>query len=163
MSDKLIGYTTRFNAFWKTSPTGWKAFNSNGEGIDISNKIEKLGSSLDNVVDWVNIMFYDATPTELGCPTGEKINLDSYKLVLDAFKAYVPKNKIIMGFEPGSQAAGGEWEGKVVDKQVIDYLKANSYGGIMFWAINHVTDPIDGVNTGDNAQDLAEYANATHL
>lgn len=41
-----------------------------------------------------------------------------------------------MGFEPGGQAAGGKWEGFVIDEEVIDYVQANGYGGVMFWAIN---------------------------
>ena len=42
-----------------------------------------------------------------------------------------------MGFEPGYQAAGGIWEGIDVDKQVIDYIEDNNFGGIMFWSANN--------------------------
>ena len=42
-----------------------------------------------------------------------------------------------MGFEPGYQAAGGIWEGMEVDKQVIDYIEENNFGGIMFWSANN--------------------------
>ena len=42
-----------------------------------------------------------------------------------------------MGFEPGYQAAGGIWEGMEVDKQVIDFIEDNNFGGIMFWSANN--------------------------
>ncbi|MCP3964763.1 MAG: hypothetical protein GY750_04725 [Lentisphaerae bacterium] len=161
MSDKLIGYTTRFNAFYKESPfknnpDGWA---SDGEGIDIDNTIKDLGSSLDQVVDWVNIMMYDVPPTLLDAPDNA-FTLDTYKKILGYFEQYVSKNKIVMGFEPGFQAANGNWEGMIVDKEVIDYIKANGYGGIMFWAVND-TNKASNSDTynGQNAQDLAAYAN----
>ena len=63
-----------------------------------------------------------------------------------------------MGFEPGGQNAGGNWEGMDVDKQVIDYIKLNYYGGIMFWAVNQPASAGSTEITGDNAQELAGYA-----
>ena len=72
-------------------------------------------------------------------------------------KKYLSRDKIVMGFEPGGQAAGGVWEGMEVDKQVIDYVKANGYGGVMFWAINQPALNSTEV-TGENAQKLAGYA-----
>jgi len=57
-----------------------------------------------------------------------------------------------MGFEPGPQWNGGVWEGGHTDEAVIDYMKGNGYGGVMFWAINQKP------NNGVNALRLAEYA-----
>ena len=62
-----------------------------------------------------------------------------------------------MGFEPGFQAAGGIWEGMDVDKQVIDYIEDNNYGGIMFWSNNNHNEH-DGEYTGNNVLELADYA-----
>jgi len=45
-------------------------------------------------------------------------------------------SQIIMGFEPGEQAAGGKWEGKVVDMQTARLVKRQGYGGCMVWAAN---------------------------
>ena len=79
-------------------------------------------------------MLYDVPPSELGYPNG--FSLDSYETVLESFENYIDKSKIVMGFEPGYQAAGGIWEGMEVDKQVCDHIEINNYGGVMFWAAN---------------------------
>ena len=160
LSDKLIGYTTRFNAFWGAGipvPTNVTPFQSDGEGIDVNDALTNSGSSFADAVDWANIMMYDVPPSSLGAPDNKFI-LDNYIQVLNYFETYVPKNKIVMGFEPGGQAAGGNWEGMDVDKQVIDYIKSNYYGGIMFWAINQPASAGSTEITGDNAQELAGYA-----
>jgi len=161
MSDKLIGYTTRFNAFWQTkdSPLWIKtSFTSAGEGIEIANYLAGMGCSLDDIVDWVNIMMYDVNPACLNTAEG-KFAIDQYKDVLSAFENYVPKNKIVMGFEPASpQADSGIWEGEEVDKEVIEYVQANGYGGIMFWAANDRNSGGNGKCNGENSQKLAEYA-----
>lgn len=65
----------------------------------------------------------------------------------------MPKEKIHMGFEPGTQANGGVWEGNKVDMQVIDMLQEQQYGGASFWTIN---DPAQGANSNK----LASYAKA---
>ncbi len=158
LSDKLIGYTTRFNAFWNetTRPTGVSAYDSDGEGLDVVEALSDAGSTLDATVDWVNIMMYDVAPSDLGA--SDAFTLSTYRMVLDFFDQYISKSKIVMGFEPGGQAAGGEWEGMTVDKNVINYIIANSYGGIMFWAINQKALPPSTEITGENAQALALYA-----
>lgn len=132
LSDKEIGYTTRFNAFWNNTnqPENHSAFASDGEGLEIENYLNQQGSSLNDVVDWVNIMMYDVPPSNLGSPNG--FTLENYKVVFNAFEKYIDKDKIVMGFEPGGQAAGGQWEGLEVDKDVIDYIQQNGYGGVMF-------------------------------
>ena len=160
MEDKQIGYTTRFNAFWDdehgNKPDGYTYFSSDGEGITIEKTLNKMNSSLNEIVDWVNIMQYDVPPSDLNSP--DRMDLDTYQTVLDAFSKYVDKDKLVMGFEPGHQAAGGLWEGCEMDTQVIDYVQEKSYGGVMFWAVNeHANSRENGV-TGQNAQQLAKYA-----
>ena len=158
LQDKQLGYTTRFNAFWNndTKPENYTYFKSDGEGLTIEKTLNDLGSSLNSIVNWVHIMQYDVPPTDLNCP--DRFTLSTYIGVFNAFARFVDKDKIIMGFEPGKQAAGGLWEGSQVDKDVINYVQETNYGGVMFWAMNeHASLPETGV-TGQNAQDLAEYA-----
>jgi GH18 family chitinase len=137
MKAKTLSYTTRFNAFWNDSsrPEGATAFPSDGEGVDIANAVKESGAALKNCLDWVNVMMYDVEPRAAGTK-GETFDIESYKMVLSYFEKYLPKDKIVMGFEPGVQVAGGIWEGMEVDRQVIDYIKDNGYGGVFFWAIN---------------------------
>ena len=158
MLDKQIGYTIRFNAFWegKTRPQGYTAFRSDGEGITIEQTLICSGSSLNNIANWINIMLYDVPPSDLDSPDG--FTLETYKTVLESFGKYVNKDKIIIGFEPGGQAAGGKWEGIDVDEEVINYVEENNYGGVMFWAMNQPMLPPSTEITGINAQKLARYA-----
>ena len=158
MPEKLIGYTTRFNAFWidGSRPEGVTAFPSDGEGIDVVNAINESGTSVDDCLDWINIMMYDVPPQDLGAADG-KLKLGHYQQVLDAFAKYIPLEKIVMGFEPGGQAAGGIWEGMEIDREVIDYMILQNYGGVMFWAINQ-TPYNSQEHTGENSQVLAGYA-----
>jgi len=71
---------------------------------------------------------------------------------------YLDKSQIVMGFEPGYQAAAGVWEGMKVDEEVIDYIYDNGYGGVMFWAINQPAIAPSLEVTGENCQALAKYA-----
>ena len=160
MHDKQIGYTTRFNAFWDNDhgnkPEGYTYFASDGEGLKVEETLNKLNSSLNDTVDWVNIMQYDVSPSDLNCP--DRMELDTYKKVLGAFTKYVDKDKLVIGFEPGHQAAGGLWEGCEVDTEVVNYVQEQKFGGVMFWAVNeHANSRENGV-TGQNAQQLAKYA-----
>jgi len=61
-------------------------------------------------------------------------------------------------FEPGGQPGGGKWEGMATDKDVVEYVQKNDFGGIMLWAINQ--KPSFGSNepTGKNAQDIMSFA-----
>ena len=79
-------------------------------------------------------MLYDVPPAQLGYANG--FTLDTYETVLENFEEHFTRSKLVMGFEPGHQAAGGVWEGMDVDKQVVDYIEDNKFGGIMFWAAN---------------------------
>ena len=160
MQDKQIGYTTRFNAFWDNEhgnkPEGYTYFSSDGEGLKVEETLNKLNSSLNDIVNWVHVMQYDVPPSDLNCE--DRMELSTFKTVLDAFSKYVDKDKIVMGFEPGNQAAGGLWEGCEVDTEVIDYVQEEGFGGVMFWAVNeHAVLPDTG-ETGQNAQQLAKYA-----
>ena len=159
MQDKQIGYTTRFNAFMENgSEYGFSNFASDGEGLAINNWLKAHGSSLNAVVDWVNIMAYDVPLTKCQMVKhGQTWSMPVYKDVFDTFAQHIDKSKIVMGFEPGGQAAGGVWEGMAVDKSVIDHI-ATLYGGSMFWAINQPKLPPSTEVTGDNAYELANYS-----
>lgn len=82
LHSKQIGFTTRHNAFWDGSnrPAGFPAFNSDGEGLDIDRALKESGSSINQVVDWVNIMMYDESPANLGSPGG--VTLETFKKVM---------------------------------------------------------------------------------
>jgi len=95
-------------------------------------------------------MFYDQAPEDINAGE-EGLKLENYKEVLKTWEAIVPKEKLVMGFEPGPQFNDGVWEGMDTDKTVIKYLKDNGYGGVFFWAINQP-------EVGDNALPLAAYA-----
>lgn len=121
--DKLLVYTTRFNSFYDSSipiPAGWKVFNSDGEGIAIANELQRLGTTLSKTVDVVNIMMYDVPPADLGAPGG--FTEATYQFVLKSFETKLLKNQIVLGFEPGGQAAGGQWEGMTMDMTEINYV-----------------------------------------
>ena len=155
LKSKEIGYTTRFNAFWTSldRPSGFDEFASDGEGITINEYLKKHNKSLNDIVDWVNIMAYDIPNSQL---PNNGWTIETYNDVFNAFAKHIDKNKIVMGFEPGGQAAGGEWQGMENTQKVINKVHENDFGGIMFWAINEPgfgsTEP-----TGKNSQELAKY------
>lgn len=153
LKEKTIGYTARYNAAWDddTSPDGWTNWNTDGEALTINKELKEKydGATLASLVDYAQIMFYDQSPDDLDAPSGLK--LKNFKTILDAWGKLFPKEKIIMGFEPGPQFNNGQWEGADVDHSVIDYMKSNGYGGIFFWAINQP-------KVGVNAVQLADYA-----
>jgi len=60
--------------------------------------------------------------------------------------------KINIGFEPGTQAASGVWEGLDYDVGITKFVKDNNYGGSMIWAIN------DGDNTALDSELAAALA-----
>ena len=72
MTDKLIGYTARYNAFIDETnrPSGFTAFSTDGEGIHIDNYLKTQGTSMKEVVSFANIMMYDVPPSDLGVPGG---------------------------------------------------------------------------------------------
>ena len=153
VSDKKLGFTTRMNAFLPSAPPGSATAPTTGEGIDIikamNTEINKQHSPTPicdqsdcSVLDWVNIMVYDTQAYQVfgGDKTNVKFTFDQYKLVLESFEKYFPKDKLILGFEPVKQMGGGVWEGSDLDKKLIDYVDDNGYGGVMFWAINETTE-----------------------
>jgi len=129
-----ISWTTRFNAFlpaddvWNyvtpetVIPDGATEYETNNEGLKLW---DRAGANIDTV----NIMAYDAG--------GIMINMET---VLKNFAVYSGDPSIAaktnIGFEPGEQAAGGQWEGMELDKQYTQFAVDNGFGGAMVWAAN---------------------------
>eukprot|EP01061_Rhynchopus_euleeides_P002604 TRINITY_DN11_c0_g1_i2.p1 TRINITY_DN11_c0_g1~~TRINITY_DN11_c0_g1_i2.p1 ORF type:complete len:475 (+),score=186.79 TRINITY_DN11_c0_g1_i2:78-1427(+) len=125
-----VSWTTRFNAFlpkdnrWNylmpDSVVPNSTFATDYEGSRV------YGAS-GQYIDTVNIMAYDAGAIKLNFTT-----------ILTNFVAYggVPKDKIMIGFEPGEQAAGGIWEGMAYDKEVAQYVAQQGFAGAFVWAVN---------------------------
>jgi hypothetical protein len=111
---------------------------------------------LDQVINFCNIMAYDVGPEYM--PNNQTWTLHAYDDLLRTFvDAGVPLTTMVMGFEPGGQAAGGVWEGFEVDRQMIRRAVEVNLGGVMFWAINQPPMGTPDV-TGLNADVLARYA-----
>lgn len=154
LEDKQIGITLRWNAFWKTPQTGGVAQPSDGEAVDLDAAMKSRGSSLNDTINWFNIMAYDDSAAAYGRDT---FDLELYQKVLEYAGKILEKNKIVMGFEPGKQQNNAIWEGVDVDQEAITYVKENGYGGVFFWAINDRLEE-NGVLLGQNAQRMAAYA-----
>lgn len=116
MGHKQIGWTTRFNAFYndQTRPAGYKIFPSDGEGIQLEEELVMQGTSLKHILSWANIMFYDMKPSEVNAPNG--LTLHDYQVILGFFNRFMARDLIVMGMEPGGQAAGGQWAGMEVSR-----------------------------------------------
>lgn len=125
-----VSWTTRFNAFLPKDDR-WNyllpdsirpnfTFASDYEG-------EKIYARSAQYIDSVNIMAYDAS--------GIKIN---FTTVMDNFVniGNVPRSKVMIGFEPGEQAAGGIWEGLDADKAIAQWANDHGMGGAFIWAVN---------------------------
>jgi len=132
----VISWTTRFNAFLNPqkpynylmpdSPIPNVPFETDNEGTKFYDKVR-------DDVDVVNIMAYDA-----GCDTGAlKLN---FSQILENFHQFggVEKSKMNIGFEPGSEAGGGVWEGFEADINAGKFVASENYGGTMIWALNKV-------------------------
>jgi len=127
-----ISWTTRFNAFLPEDDR-WNYLYPNStvpeKNYETDNEGKKLWPGAGKDIDTVNIMAYDAG--------GIEINMET---VLKNFVAYSGDasiaHKINIGFEPGEQAAGGQWEGMDADKQFAKFAYDNGYGGAMIWAAN---------------------------
>lgn len=65
-------------------------------------------------------MMYDVPPTDLGAPNG--FTASTYEKIFKFFESVLPKDQIVMGFEPGYQAGNGKWEGMKMDMTEIDYV-----------------------------------------
>jgi len=145
----VISWTTRFNAFvpadnvWNyllpDSPVPSENFATDNEGL-------KFWDSVKNDVDKVNIMAYDA-----GSDAGP-LKLNFTQILLNFVDGGVPSEKINIGFEPGTQAASGVWEGLDYDVGITKFVKDNNYGGSMIWAVN------DGDNTALDSELAAALA-----
>jgi hypothetical protein len=115
---KEIGYTARYNAFYNDTnrPTNFTKFASDGELIDIQKVLmDDFGQKLDDVVGRYNVMFYDQPPKDFNTPaTGPAF--ENFMQIINAASDLCDERKLHMGFEPGTQANGGVWEGLDVDK-----------------------------------------------
>lgn len=132
LANRTISYTTRWNCFWTSEDApqyNALQFASDGECLDT------FAHASPDDVDWVNLMMYDAGPAT-AFKDVQYFGTNEYKTVLAAAAKVLPKSKVVMGFEPGSQAESGIWEGFDIDFDVIDLMKTEGYGGAMFWAIN---------------------------
>ena len=74
--------------------------------------------------------------------------------------AYIPAEKIVMGFEPGPQAYTGVSGGIEHEKSIIAAIK-DRVGGIMFWAANEAAVASNGKTTGENSGTLAASRRAS--
>jgi hypothetical protein len=127
-----VSWTTRFNAFLPDD-NPWNYLYPDSEiptdNYETDNEGKNLWPQAGHLIDTVNVMAYDAG--------GIKINMET---VLKNFVAYSGDpsiaSKINIGFEPGEQAAGGQWEGMDADKQFAKFAKDQGYGGAMVWAAN---------------------------
>lgn len=62
MTDKTIGFTTRYNAYWKSDnrPDGYTGFNTDGEALTINDALKAdHKKDLGSVISYANLMFYD--------------------------------------------------------------------------------------------------------
>lgn len=118
----MVVYTTRFNSFYdaSTRPAGWRVYESDGEGLAVAKELQMLGTTLSKTVDVVNIMMYDVPPADLGAAGG--FTAATYQTIFGFFEKHMSRHEIVMGFEPGGQAAGGQWEGMAMDMTEIDYV-----------------------------------------
>ena len=105
-------------------------------------------------------MMYDIAATESFADAEEDFFVRAhYDAVVAATLDYVPKAKIIMGFEPGPQAYTGVWGGLDHDKATIAHIRDRA-GGCMFWAVNEQKVASNSKTVGENAVALANYAAA---
>ncbi len=162
-SDKIISYTTRFNAFGVTRDN-LMSFANPTIAPNPNNPLPTQGyDPADTLKPFVPLTGVDAdfiTNNEgetlwLGgngvLPIKDSVDMvnimayDAGTFLLDFAGIFnnfvgggVPAGKISMGLEPGNQAAGGIWEGCAMDKDIIEYVSSKG-GGVMFWAINAAT------------------------
>jgi len=148
-----ISWTIRFNAFlpednkWNYLADGIPIPAANYETDDEGKKIwARAGKNIDTV----NIMAYDAGSIKF-----------NFETILKNFVAYSGDPsiaaKINIGFEPGEQAAGGEWEGMDVDTAIAQFVLDKGYGGAMIWAAN--PSPVQAPKGSSLCPELASNLN----
>jgi len=144
-----LSWTTRFNAFVPNDDaynyiTDDSAKPTNACSTD--NEGKHVWTETAEYFDFVHIMGYDAAVTD--STTGQTQTFElNFSKVLDNFVELgpVPPEKLIMGFGPGEQDAGAQWEG--MDADVTALLSMNEsaapshggYGGSFVWSVN--SDP----------------------
>ena len=162
LGDKTIHYTPRYNAFWRSGagPPNANAFKTDGEGVDVVAYVDAHSEFGGDAIDYVHLMMYDIAATESFADAEEDFFVRAhYDAVIAATLDYVPKAKIIMGFEPGPQAYTGVWGGIDHDKATIAHIRDRA-GGCMFWAVNEQKVASNSKTVGENAVALANYAAA---
>ena len=114
----------KFNYLVPGSPVPKDNFATDNEGL-------RLWDSIKSSIGNINVMCYDG-----GFEDGA-LQLN-FTQVLKNFNEIggVPKETLTLGMEPGEQNGGGVWEGYETDVDNIAMVKAEGYGGVMFWAIN---------------------------
>lgn len=107
--------------------------NYDGEDVAI---LQQAGASL----SWVNVMDYNSyawvPPDHPACQWSSTALDSCYEDVMRSFAAIYPKNKVVMGLLIGSAD-----DGKIITPSdaatFAAWVKANGYGGVMIWDVNH--------------------------
>lgn len=129
--DLQISFTTRFNSFVCDSQTlGFpQSYITDGEGV-------MLWPMMKNSVGYVNLMIYD-----INLAPGMSY-MDFYQNTIRETLKMVPKEQIVIGFEPGVQA-GAPTQPPITPAEITaitQYAQQMGLKGTMFWAIN---DPVN--------------------
>lgn len=124
-----ISYTPRFNAFISDSSTlfpGFQSFKTDGEGLDLF----KYQTAADTI-DTINLMIYDV-----------KFPVDYKTAYTTIIEQTGPKDKLLVGIEPGKQAGAPDAPPITNDEilEVADLVKQYNLKGLFFWSIN---DPVN--------------------
>jgi hypothetical protein len=148
-----ISWTTRFNAFLpEDNPWNYLVDGSvpPEQNYETDNEGKSIWPLAGDAIDTVNIMAYDAGGIQF-----------NFETILKNFIAYSGDpniaGKINIGFEPGEQAAGGQWEGMDVDKSVAQFALDNGFGGAMIWAAN--PNPVQAPEGSHLCPELASELN----
>ncbi|MDP6772324.1 MAG: hypothetical protein QF704_16580, partial [Anaerolineales bacterium] len=194
LSCKTVSYTPRYNAFFpfngsttiQSQPKIIVPHNTNAEGLDLVKYIDASQfktnpkKAAQDIISYCGLMMYDISAQDAfnAAHNPSISNAFSMQHYIDTLQSWVSpglfkKTQVVMGFEPGPNAATGVWGGIPLSKSVTDYIKLYNYGGVMFWALNDINkcpkptspggtrcDPSVGNTrtTGENSLCLAKYA-----
>lgn len=158
-TDTLLIYTPRYNAFWRDGAYSTFSLATDGEGLDTFDWLRENCPSGIDTLDYVNYMAYDIAATEGFTNASEDYFVDFiYDAIVDSsVQAGIPLSKIVMGYEPGTQAYTGVWAGMTRDKQTQRDLFDRGIGGIMWWAMNENAGDGAGSTVGKNAVEQAAH------
>eukprot|EP00798_Chlamydomonas_sp_ICE-L_P031888 gene31888-6193_t len=160
LSGMDIVYTPRYNAFWSGGAYNSHVISTDGEGIDNLGWLRNSCPHGVGAISYINFMMYDINAKEgFKDATVNYFEQRHYDAVVDSSLAFgVPASKIVIGFEPGTQAYTGVWAGMERDKATMKHLYNRGVGGIMWWAMNEVATDSAGSTVGANAIAQAAYA-----